>query len=269
MKYLKIETLNIENVLVEMKQQDLVSKPSRIEVVSLNRPEVKNAFHPGMIAELTQYFIEKNKSKLTDLIVLTGEARVFCAGADLNWMKEMVQYSLEQNIEDSEKLWTMFEAIRNCMVPVIGWVQSAAFGGALGLMACCDYVMSDVKTQFCFSEVKLGLAPAVISSFVLEKISDGQARPLMLSAEVFNAETALKIGLVHHILDFSEVSMLQGIKKFLMNGPQAMIETKKLLNALKMHPSWSEQKKLTTQVISQRRVSSEGQERLKKFIEKR
>ncbi len=166
MKFLKIET------------------SGEFKIVKLNRPEVKNAFHPEMIAEITAAFTEFNMDSKIKAVVIAGEGSVFCAGADLNWMQEMIKYSLAENQKDSEKLWQMFEAIQVCERPVIGIVHGAVFGGALGLMACCDYVFAEEKTQFCFSEVKLGLVPAVISSFVLKKVPDAFVRPLMLSAEV-------------------------------------------------------------------------------------
>ena len=199
--------------------------------------------------------------------MLQGQGTAFCAGADLNWMKEMVNYTFDQNLKDSEKLWMMFEAIAFCPVPVIGVAHGAAFGGALGLIACCDYVFAEEKTQFCFSEVKLGLAPAVISSFIKRKISEGSARSLMLSAEVFSTEKAVAIGLVHST--FSGVFDLEkSLKNFSSNGTEAMRETKKLLNQLS-GSDWDKQKKLTTTVISERRMSAEGQERLKKFVDKK
>lgn len=238
-----------------------------IQVISLNRPEVKNAFHPEMIEEITRVFQSLQSDLKTKAIILKGEGTAFCAGADLNWMKEMVNYTFEQNIKDSEKLWDMFDAIIQCPIPVIGVLHGAVYGGALGLAACCDYVIAEAKTQFCFSEVKLGLAPAVISSFVFRKVADGFARPFMLSAEVFKAESALRIGLVHQIPENFE-NWPEEIKKFSGNGVEAMRETKKLLNQVTLKPSWAEQKSLTTKVISQRRVSAEAQLRLKKFIEK-
>ena len=239
-----------------------------IKIVSLNRPEVKNSFNPEMIAEITLAFKNFQDDPKIKTIFLTGEGNSFCAGADLNWMKEMVQFDLDQNVQDSRKLWDMFEAIAQCHVPIIGLVQGSVFGGALGLIACCDYVFAEAKTSFCFSEVKLGLAPAVISSFVLRKVSDGFARPLMLSAEVFYAETALRSGLVHRILPNFE-TWAEEIKMFSGNGPEAMKETKKLLNEIEGGLSWFDQKKLTTKVISERRVSAEAQSRLKSFLEKK
>ncbi len=249
MKFLKIESIH------------------DYKIVKLNRPEVKNAFHPDMIAEITDVFQQLNLEKNIKAVVLAGEGNIFSAGADLNWMKEMIKYSFEDNLKDSEKLWNMFEAIAFCERPVIGVIQGAVYGGALGLVACCDYVFAEEKTQFCFSEVKIGLVPAIISSFLLKKIPDSHIRPLLLSAEVFNTEKAKSMGLVQSV--FSGTNDLENnLKLFNQNGLEAMRETKKLLNQLSA-ATWNEQKKLTTQIISERRVSAEGQSRLQKFIDKK
>lgn len=249
MKYLKIE------------------EKDNFKIVSLNRPEVKNAFHPEMIAEITTTFQNMNTEKNIKAVLLKGEGNIFCAGADLNWMKEMVTYSFEQNIQDSEKLWDMFEAIKNTEIPVIAKVQGSVFGGALGLLACADYVYATENTKFCFSEVRLGLAPAVISSFVIRKCSDALVRPLMLSAEIFDTATAEVIGLVHHRYH-SDIADMAVLENFTDNGTEAMRETKKLLNQISL-VSWADQKKLTTKVISERRTSPEAQDRLKKFLDKK
>ncbi|MFZ3231223.1 MAG: enoyl-CoA hydratase-related protein, partial [Pseudobdellovibrio sp.] len=248
-----------------LKIENLVSD-EQIKVVSLNRADVKNAFHPEMIQEVTVAFQKFNLEPKLKAVILKGEGTVFCSGADLNWMKEMVKYSFEQNVEDSEKLWQMFEAIAFCSVPVVGVIHGAVYGGALGLAAACDYVLAEAQTKFCFSEVKVGLAPAVISSFILRKTSDSHVRALMLSAEVFNSEKAQKIGLVHS--EFAGNADLVSIAKvFSGNGLEAMKETKKLLNEIQA-ADWAKQKKLTTKVISERRMSLEGQTRLNKFLEK-
>lgn len=239
----------------------------QFKIISLNRPEVKNAFHPEMIAEITQAFAETNHQKDIKAVLLKGEGTVFCAGADLGWMKEMVNYTFEQNVADSEKLWDMFEAIKNTEVPVIVKAQGSVFGGALGILACADYVYAAEATKFCFSEVKLGLAPAVISSFILRKCADGLVRPWMLSAEVFDIATAEVIGLVHNRF-FNVLSDEDILNTFSGNGLEAMKATKKLLNQIQS-ANWTEQKKLTTTVISERRISAEGQERLKKFFDKK
>jgi methylglutaconyl-CoA hydratase len=162
----------------------------------------------------------------------------------------------------------MFEALQSCPVPVIAVVHGAVFGGALGILACCDYVYAENETKYCFSEVKLGLSPAVISDFITRKIQDSFVRPLMLSAEVFSNTTALRIGLAHQ--SYSGLINLNDIAgAFTANGTQAMRETKKLLNALSSTEVISERKNLTTKTISERRMSIEGQARLKKFLTKK
>lgn len=246
-----------------IKVETSILDPS-VKIVSLNRPDVKNAFHPKMISEITEFFSNEKSARL---ILLRGKGTAFCAGADLNWMKDMVQYSLDENKKDSEKLWDLFEAIQSCSVPVVGVAHGAVFGGALGLLVACDYVVAEGKTQFCFSEVKLGLAPAVISGFISRKIPDAFYRSLMMSAEVFLTEHAVKIGMVHQSFNNS-ISNDELIKKFAANGTEAMKATKKLLNSLLENSDFGIKKKLCTLEIAQRRVSTEGQDRLKRFLNK-
>lgn len=244
-----------------------IEDKDHFKIVTLNRPEVKNAFHPEMISEITTAFKSFNSEQNLKAVLILGEGTAFCAGADLSWMKEMVNYSFDQNVQDSEKLWDMFEAIKNTEVPVIVKAQGAVFGGALGILACADYVYAAESTKFCFSEVKLGLAPAVISSFILRKCTDALVRPWMLSAEVFDIATAEVIGLVHSRF-FNVLANEDIFSTFSENGLEAMKATKKLLNQIQT-ANWAEQKKLTTTVISERRTSIEGQERLKKFFDKK
>lgn len=242
---------------------DLENDPT-VKIVTLNRPEVKNAFHPEMISEINSFFVDSNTEDTTKLIVLKGEGSAFCAGADLNWMKNMTSYSLDENLQDSGKLWDMFEAVYQSRAPVIAVAHGAVFGGALGLLACCDYVFTEEKTKFCFSEVKLGLAPAIISGFISRKIPECFYRPYMLSAEIFSAEDSKKMGLIQRIfsghLEISEV-----VKKFSDNGSGAMKATKMLLSALSAK-TVSEKKELCTQVISELRMSEDAQTRMKKFL---
>lgn len=257
MKFIKLEDLSIKDKTYP-----------EIKILTLNRPEVKNAFHPDMIREISDYFENLIKQqKDIKLIVMRGEGTAFCAGADLNWMKDMVNFSIEENLTDSKKLWTMFANIRNCSIPLVGVAQGAVFGGALGLLACCDYVFAEKSTQFCFSEVKLGLAPAVIADFISQKIPDAFIRPLMISGEVFTAEQAVRIGLVHRIYD-ATIDLEQALKGFMTNGHEAMRETKQLLNQLAKTEETDDRKTLCTHVIATRRMSSEAQERLKKFLTK-
>lgn len=247
-----------------------VVEKNRVAAVRMNRPDVRNSFNPDMIEELTKLFGSFAKRKDLRLVTLSGEGKVFSAGADLSWMKAMVNYSFEQNREDALKLFAMFEAIALCPIPVLGLAHGAAFGGALGLLACCDHVVAEEGTQFCFSEVKLGIAPAVISSFIVRKAVEGVVRPLMLSGRVFDNDTALRAGLVHQVVKAGQgQAELETLSlSWLEAGPEAARETKKLLNDL-MHLDWEGQKDRTSKLIAERRVSSEGQEGLKSFLEKR
>ena len=238
--------------------------------VTLNRPEIRNAFNPDMIKEITLVFKSLAKRKDIRCVVLTGEGKSFCAGADVNWMKEMVKYSLLQNKKDSEKLFDMFQAIYSCPLPVIAFAKGAAFGGALGLLACCDMVAVSEDCQFAFSEVKLGISPAVISHFVLQKTTLGQAMPWMLSGKTFSAKEAQWLGLAHIICKNEEISNYEIILAALFKetGVEAVQETKKLLQKMKgLSPAKA--KLATTKVIAKRRASKEGQEGLKAFLEKR
>lgn len=234
-------------------------------VVSLNRPEIKNAFHPAMIKEITDFFTKDLGKKP---VILKGEGSTFCAGADLNWMRDMINYSLQENIEDAKNLWSLFSSIKNNPAPILAVVEGSVFGGALGLLACADYVIAHDKTQFCFSETRLGLVPAVISDFICEKIPDAQVRPLMMSAEVFSAERALQIGLVSRLS--SELPTAQKAFELLANnGFEAMCATKKLLNQLSNEKKPEIRKEFCTGAIAERRVSHEAQVKLKKFLERK
>jgi methylglutaconyl-CoA hydratase len=248
----------------------VVTELDKVAYVKLHRPEVRNAFNPEMIAELTKVFSDLNTRQDLYAVVLQGEGKSFCAGADLNWMREMVNFSFAQNQQDSLELFAMFETIANCALPVIGLIHGAAFGGALGLVAVCDEVIAEEGTQFCFSEVKLGIAPAVISAFVNRKAVAGKVRPLMLSAAVFNPHIAQQAGLVTEVVAQGEghTTVQKILHNYMQCGREAVRETKKLLNGLPMM-TWEEQKNATTRLIAERRASAEGQEGLKSFLEKR
>ena len=248
----------------------VVTEMDQVAYVKLHRPEVRNAFNPDMIAEITQVFTGLEARKDLRAVVLQGEGKAFCAGGDLNWMREMVNYSFDENHKDSLKLFAMFESIANCTLPVIGMVHGAAFGGALGLIACCDEVVAEEGTQFCFSEVKLGIAPAVISAFVHRKAVLGKVHPLMLSAVVFNSHIAQQAGLVTEVVPVGEghTQVQKVLTNYLQCGPEAIRETKKLLNKIPAM-TWDQQKEATSLLIAERRASKEGQEGLLSFLEKR
>jgi methylglutaconyl-CoA hydratase len=237
--------------------------------VKLNRPQVRNAFHPEMIEELTSVFKKLSQNKNLRAVVLSGEGASFCAGADLEWMKSMIKYSKAQNKKDAEKLFIMFETMYNLPAVLMAQVHGHVMGGALGLLSVCDLVVATEKTEFCFSEAKLGLSPAVISAFVKNKVSFAHMNRWFLTADVFSAHEAQKIGLIHEVATDSQAQIDQWLKSINNNGPQAVKETKKLLRTIHGVSSMPRLKKTTTELIAKLRVGEEGQEGVKSFLEKR
>lgn len=237
--------------------------------IRLDRPDRHNAFHPQMIAELTEAFRTAAQREEVRVVVLSGEGKSFCSGADLAWMKSMADYTLEENREDSHKLFDMFEAARLCPVPVIGQIHGNVMGGATGLVAICDIAAAEESTRFGFTEVRLGLAPAVISPFVLRKLAPAAAREWMLTGRLFSAQEAKEAGLVQFVGTSEEVDQYvrKTINRFLQCGPEAVRETKKLISFVEEN-QWSSMKEKTASVIAERRVSEEGQEGLRAFFEK-
>lgn len=240
--------------------------------MTLNRPEVRNAFNAALIEELRLAFEDIGSRGPGEIraVVLAGAGQMFCAGADVNWMRESLQYSEEENRADATRMAKMFDTINRCPVPVIGRIHGAALGGGAGLAAVCDVVVAAEGTLFAFSEAKLGIAPAVISPFVLAKIGQSHARALFLTAERFGAERALQIGLAHIVtspeqLD-DEVERL--LKEIMSSSPRAVARAKELISQVPKL-STEEAMQTTTRAIAALRVSEEGQEGLKAFLEKR
>ena len=238
--------------------------------VTLNRPEIHNAFNDEMISGLTNHFEELNSNDSVRLVILTGSGKSFCAGADLNWMKKMKDYSDEENFQDSKALAKLFETINNCPVPVLGKINGAALGGGAGLISVCDYVMACKSAKIGFTEVLLGLVPAVISPFVMAKIGETHARGLFLSGEIFLAPKAAEIGLVHEVvpLDDLETSFEKALGRFLKAGPKAAREAKALVKNVLTLPK-NEVQDYTCKTISRVRISDEGQEGMTALLEKR
>lgn len=254
---------------------------SRIEVtmtqavlrVVLARPEVRNAFDAQTINELTEVFSKAGREgqyKDARVVLLSGHGKSFCAGADLEYMKSMARFSHEENRKDGERLFAMFDAVRTCEVPVIVHVHGHAMGGAVGITACADVAFAETGTQFRFSEVRLGIVPAVISSFVLGKMSLNWARRWMITGEMFEAAEAKTAGLVHYVGTAEEIvkekDML--VKALLEAGPDAVKTTKRLLNEISGQAPAAVRAK-TVGVIADVRASAEGQEGLESFLEKR
>lgn len=248
-----------------MKFLEIIEKEKGVKEVWLNRPELHNAFNAELIEEAISAF---ESFKTERLIILSGKGASFCAGADLNWMKAMKNYSKEENFKDSKRLAKLFSTINECEVPVIGRVNGHALGGGVGLVSACDYVIANQEALFGFTEVRLGLIPAVISPYCISKIGESNARAWMISGERFSAEEAKKMGLVHDVVLTTELdSRLEEVKKkFLAAGPEAAREAKKLIRGVMKNLKASED--FTCQMIAERRVSTEGQEGMRALLEK-
>lgn len=243
----------------------------QVATVTLARPELHNAFNDDMMRELTAAFERFGAAPEVRVIVLASVGKNFCAGADIHWMKRMVGYSFEENVADARVLSRMLRTIRECPKPVICRVQGATYGGGVGLVAACDISVALSSSSFCLSEVKLGILPAVISPFVLEKIGPGAARRYAITAEVFSAAEAHRIGLVSEIVETAE-QMDEWIAKLSKtvsaNGPTALAECKRILSDVVGTP-WDRVEDITTKKIAELRVAPEGQEGLRAFLEKR
>jgi methylglutaconyl-CoA hydratase len=242
--------------------------PGHKQVV-MNRPDVHNAFNAEMISEITQVFQNFNKEKDLRLVSLAAEGKSFSAGADLNWMKSMVDFTEDENKKDARALAAMFEAIQEVDCPLIGLVHGHAFGGGVGLLAVCDYVICSENCKFAFSEVKLGIIPAVISPFVVEKIGMSWARAYFLSGSVFTPATAMKMQLVHKVV--VQENMQENFQKladdFLLAGPNASKHAKVLLRTL--IDKKVDTREYTCEQIAKLRVKPEAQEGMHALLEKR
>jgi methylglutaconyl-CoA hydratase len=227
--------------------------------VTMARPERRNAFDAALIAELTAAFAAVGEARA---VILAGEGASFSAGADVEWMRSSVELSYEENVEDALRLRRMLEAIDGCPAPVVAAVQGHALGGGCGLVACSDIVVAARDAVFAFSEVKLGIVPAVISPFALAKIGASAARRYFVTGERFDATTALRIGLVHELADDLGGAVDRVVAELLTAGPQAARGAKELARA----PLPGEE---TAARIAERRTSEEGQEGLRAFLEKR
>lgn len=242
----------------------------RVLYVTLNRPDVHNAFNESLISELTECFKDAAKDDDTRAIVLSGSGKSFCAGADLNWMKKMIGYTRDENVSDSLEMAAMYEAIDKSPKPVIGRINGSAFGGGVGLVAVCDIAVAAEDALFAFSEVKLGIVPAVISRYVIDKIGPSHARALFTTGERFDAERARSIGLVHEVApaDKLDEGVALKLKLLLSSGPRAVTEAKGLV-ATVPHLDGESATRYTAEKIAELRVSEEGQEGIGAFLEKR
>jgi methylglutaconyl-CoA hydratase len=249
-----------------------VERAGVVATVTLNRPEVRNAFDAATISALHAAFVALGEDLQVRAVVLAAEGATFCAGADLRYMREMAQYSEVQNRDDALQLARMLRSVAECPKPVIARVQGDAFAGGVGLVAACDLAVAASAARFCLSEVRLGLIPATIMPHVLRAVGARAAQRLTLTAEVFDAAAAQRIGLVHEVaadaaaLDAQVHAWTQAL---LAASPQALAAAKRLLAEVAHHPLGEVLLADTAERIAQARASSDGREGIAAFLEKR
>lgn len=238
--------------------------------VTFNRPDVHNAFNDVMIRELIEVFDEIEKRSEVRVVVVTGKGKSFCAGADLNWMRRVKDYSYEDNLRESLELSDMLYKIYASSKPTIARVNGAAIGGGTGLVAVCDIAIAADSAKFSFSEVKIGLIPACISPYVVKKCGEGRCREFFLTGERMTAEKAQRAGLVNIVAvsDALDDEVDRFIKQLKSSGPEAITRCKELLRNVPQM-SYDDVKRYTAEVIAQIRISEEGQEGMNAFLEKR
>ena len=238
--------------------------------VVLARPEVRNAFDDALIAELTAAFSDFAADRETRVAVLSGEGPVFCAGADIAWMRKAGGYTREQNEADAERMARMLRSIDACPKPVVALVHGAAIGGGVGLVAAADIAIAAEGTVFALSEVRLGILPAVISPYVLRAIGSRQARDLFLTGDRFDAREAHRVGLVHAVVPAGELEAagLKKVASLLAAGPEAVRAAKRMIAQVTGQDP-EEAMPLTVRTIAERRASEEAREGLTAFLEKR
>ena len=246
-----------------------VRRLAQVDYVTLNRPEVRNAFNEQLILELTTWAEQAASDGSLRAVVIDGAGPSFCAGADLAWMAKMANYTQEENLRDAQAAAAMFEAIDTLPMPVIAQVHGAALGGGAGLAAVADIAVAAEDTTFGFTEVKLGLIPAMIAPYVLAKIGQSAARELFVTGRRFDAAHARHIGLVHDVVAAGD--LIDRVNKYLIeiaaNGPEAMRAAKALLRRI-ADQSIADSTPITARAIAERRVSAEAQKLMKAFLKK-
>jgi methylglutaconyl-CoA hydratase len=248
----------------------LIETAGAVVRATLNRPEVRNAFNEELIAELTSWAESMSADGPARVAVLAGAGKMFSAGADLTWMSKMVGYTHEENVRDARAMQRMFAALDALPIPLIGRIHGAALGGGVGLAAVCDIVVAAENTMFAFTEVKLGILPAVISPFAIAKIGRSAARELFLTGARFSAERAREIGLVHALGEEAELDRIVAkyVNDLLTSGPEALAAAKRLIaEVASATPTAATE--YTIDAIAERRVSKEGQEGMTAFLGKR
>jgi methylglutaconyl-CoA hydratase len=251
-------------------QTILTSQDGPVLRVALNRPEVHNAFNDRMVEELLEVFSDIAERQDLRVVILTGQGKSFCAGADLNWMRRVKNYSFEENLKESNRLADLMYAIYALPLPTIARINGATIGGGTGLMAACDLVIAAQSAKISLSEVKLGLVPAVISPYVVRRAGESACRQFMLTGERLTAEKALNFGLVNQVVPMEDLdeAVREHAAQLLTSGPEALKTCKELLRRVP-EMSFEEVKSYTAEVIARLRLSDEGQEGMAAFLEKR
>lgn len=250
----------------------LIEIENCIAQLILNRPDVHNAFDDQLIAKIIKALNEVEKNNDVHVVVLTSYGKHFSAGADLNWMKRMAVLTEQENRDDAHQLAELMHTLNNLNKPTVALVNGAAYGGAVGLIACCDMAIATERSRFCLSEVKIGLSPAVISPFVVGAMGERAARRYFLTAEAFNADEAKRLGLLHEVVTDEAALVEQGknlTSALLLNSPQAITKTKQLIKEVSRGDIDNQMRDYTVNLIASIRVSDEGQEGLTSFLDKR
>jgi methylglutaconyl-CoA hydratase len=238
--------------------------------VQFNRPEVHNALNADLVAELTACLTSISADGSVRALLLSGAGPSFCAGADLAWMRTVAGFSHEENLADAQKLATLLAALNGCPVPTVARVHGVTLGGGVGLLACCDAVLAADDVRFGFTEAKLGLLPAVIAPYVVAKIGESHTRALFASAERFDAQRALLIGLVHRVVPAGDLdaAVERQLRELLTSAPGAAAAARTLIQQVKSKPP-TEVEDYTTETLARLRTGAEGREGLDAFLEKR
>jgi len=250
--------------------QYLNTQGNEIVYVTLNRPEVRNAFNEGLIGELQDVFTKLGADEHCRVIVLQANGKSFCAGADLNWMKSMTNFTKAENIADSRKMALMLNTIYSCPKPVIAKVQGDAYAGGVGLASVCDILIASTQVRFCISEAKLGLLPATIAPYVMRALGEQASRRYFVTAEVFTAAHGKEIGFVHELVDPDALdSKVEEIcQAILGNGPMAVMACKKIVRDISQQAITASLLEDTVERIANIRTSDEAQARMKAFLER-
>jgi methylglutaconyl-CoA hydratase len=246
-----------------------VEKKDGVARVTLDRPEIRNAFDDALISELTKIFGDLGGDPSVRVVVLAGNGPAFCAGADLNWMKRMAKYGYDENLADARALANMLATLDRLPKPTIARVHGPVFAGGTGLVAACDIAVGTTEAKFCLSEAKLGLSPATISPYVIRAMGEQNARRYFLTAEVFGAEEALRIGMLSLLTNKLDEEIDGLVRHLLAGGPEAHRKIKDLIRAVAGRPIDDALTADTAKRIAEIRVSPEGREGIASFLEKR